>query len=144
MFRSRTVQITILAAGSALALITATAGDSAHGEGNLDAGYTISFARIPVGEITATAVFSESEYAMSAHARAGGVLKALLVDGEASFSTQGTIKDGHPVPTTFTSKIARRKGRPPLGNQAMSGAERARRYRQRLAKLGKPSKASER
>ena len=42
---------------------------------------------------------------MSAHARAGGVLKALLVDGEASFSTQGTIKGGHPVPTTFTSKI---------------------------------------
>ena len=42
---------------------------------------------------------------MSAHARAGGVLKALLVDGEASFSTQGTIKSGHPVPTIFTSKI---------------------------------------
>ena len=105
MFRSRTAQITILAAGSAFALITATAGDSAHGEGNLDASYTISFARIPVGEITATAVFGESEYAMSARARAGGVLKALLVDGEASFSTQGTIKGGHPVPTTFTSKI---------------------------------------
>ena len=105
MFRSRTAQITILAAGSAFALITATVGDSAHGEGNLDASYTISFARIPVGEITATAVFGESEYAMSARARAGGVLKALLVDGEASFSTQGTIKGGDPVPTTFTSKI---------------------------------------
>src|SRR5262245_18315688 len=105
MFRSRVAQTTILAAGSALALITATAGDRAHGEGNLDASYTISFARIPVGEITATAVFGQSEYAMSARARAGGVLKALLVDGEASFSTQGTIKGGHPVPTTFTSKI---------------------------------------
>jgi hypothetical protein len=105
MFRSRTGQITILAAGSAFALITATAVDSAHGEGNLDASYTISFARIPVGELTATAVFGESEYAMSARARAGGVLKALLVDGDASFSTQGTIKNGHPVPTTFTSKI---------------------------------------
>src|SRR5262245_33757898 len=105
MFRSRTAQITILAAGSAFALITATAGDSAHAEGNLDASYTISFARIPVGEITATAVFGESEYAMSVRARAGGVLKALLVDGEASFSTQGTIKEGHPVPGTFTAKI---------------------------------------
>ena len=38
---------------------------------------------------------------------------------------------------------ARRKGRPPLGSQAMSGAERARRYRQRLAELGKSAKASE-
>src|SRR5262245_40188350 len=105
MFRSRTVQITILAAGSAFTLVTATAGDSAHAEGNLDASYTISFARIPVGEITATAVFGQNEYAISARARAGGVLKALLVDGEASFSTDGTIKGGHPVPTTFTSKI---------------------------------------
>src|SRR5215468_1592666 len=43
MFRSRTVQITILAASSAFALITATAGDSAHDEGSLDASYTISF-----------------------------------------------------------------------------------------------------
>jgi uncharacterized protein DUF3108 len=105
MFRSRAAQTTILAAGSALALITATAGDRAHAEGNLDASYTISFARIPVGEITATAVFGQTEYAISARARAGGVLKALLVDGEASFSTDGTIKSDYPVPTTFTSKI---------------------------------------
>ena len=105
MFCSRTVQITILAAGSAFTLVTATAGDSAHAEGNLDASYTISFARIPVGEITATAVFGQNEYAISARARAGGVLKALLVDGEASFSTDGTIKSDYPVPTTFASKI---------------------------------------
>jgi hypothetical protein len=70
MFRSRTVQITILAAGSAFTLVTATAGDSAHAEGNLDASYTISFARIPVGEITATAVFGQNEYAISARALA--------------------------------------------------------------------------
>src|SRR5262245_24806052 len=80
MFRSRAAQTTILAAGSALALITATAGDRAHAEGNLDASYTISFARIPVGEITATAVFGENK----------------LVDGEASFSTDGTIKGDYP------------------------------------------------
>src|SRR5262247_2283081 len=103
MFRSRTVQITILAAGSAFTLVTATAGDSAHAEANLDASYTISFARIPVGEITATAVFGQNEYAISARARAGGVLKALLVDGEASFSTDGTIKSDYPVPTTFAA-----------------------------------------
>jgi len=82
-----------------------TAGDGAHAEGNLDASYIISFARIPVGEITATAVFGQNEYAISAHASAAGVLKALLVDGKASISTQGTINGDHPVPTTFTSKI---------------------------------------
>src|SRR5262245_60879667 len=105
MFRSRAAQTTILAAGSALALITATAVGRAHGEGNLDASYTISFARIPVGEITATAVFGQSEYAISAHARAGGVMKVLSVDGDGFFTARGTIKDGHPVPTNFTSKI---------------------------------------
>jgi len=101
----RAARTTILAAGSALALITATAGDRAHGEGNLDASYTISFARIPVGEVTATAVFGQSEYAISARARAGGVMKVLLVDGEASFTTRGTIKNGNPEPTNFMSKI---------------------------------------
>ena len=98
MFRSRMAQTTLLAIGSALALIAAPVGDRAHAEGHLDASYTISFARIPVGEITATAVFGQNEYAISAGAHAGGVLKVLLVDGKASFSTQGTIKGDHPVP----------------------------------------------
>jgi len=51
---------------------------------------------------------------------------------------------GSPEPGAKLVMGARRKGRPPLGSQAMSGAERTRRYRQRLAELGKPSKASER
>jgi hypothetical protein len=104
MFHSRVAQRSILATGSALALTTAALGDHAQAEGKLDASYTISFARIRVGDITATGVFGESEYAISARGRAGGIMK-VLVDGEASFSTHGTIKDGYPVPTTFSSKI---------------------------------------
>jgi Protein of unknown function (DUF3108) len=104
MFHSRVAQTTILTIGSALALMTAAFGDHAQAEGKLDASYTISFARIRVGDIAATGVFGESEYAISARGRAGGIIK-VLVDGEASFSTHGTIKDGYPVPTTFTSKI---------------------------------------
>jgi hypothetical protein len=104
MFHSRVAQTTILTTGSALALMTAALGDHAQAEGKLDASYTISFARIRVGDIAATGVFGESEYAISARGRAGGIIK-VLVDGEASFSTHGTIKDGYPVPTTFTSKI---------------------------------------
>src|SRR6516164_11343025 len=101
---TRVAQTTILATGSALALMTGALGDHAHAEGKLDASYTISFARIRVGDISASGVFGESEYAISARGRAGGIVK-LLVDGEASFSTHGIIKDGYPVPTTFTSKI---------------------------------------
>ena len=105
MFRSRAAQTSILVTGSALAFMAAAVGDHAQAQGNLDASYTISFARIPVGEITATVVFGDSEYAISARARAGGVMKVLSVNGEGSFTTRGTIKDGHPVATNFTSKI---------------------------------------
>ena len=104
MFHLRVAQTTILATGSALALMTAALGDHAHAEGKLDASYTISFAHIRVGDIAATGAFGESEYAISVRGRAGGIMRA-LVDGEAFFSTHGTIKDGYPVPTTFTSKI---------------------------------------
>jgi uncharacterized protein DUF3108 len=104
MFHSRVAQTTILITGSALALMTAALGDHAQAEGKLDASYTISFARIRVGDIAATGVFGESEYTISARGRAGGIMQ-VLVGGEASFSTHGTIRDGYPVPTTFTSKI---------------------------------------
>src|SRR5262245_34177724 len=105
ILRSRAAQTAVLAAGAAIGLMAAEVVDHAHAQGNLDASYTISFARIPVGEITATVVFGDSEYAISARARAGGIMKVLSVEGEGSFNTHGAIKDGHPVPTNFTSKI---------------------------------------
>jgi Protein of unknown function (DUF3108) len=104
IFHWRAFRTTILATSSALALLAAPLGDHACAEGNLDASYTVSFGRIRVGEITAIFVLGDKEYAISAHGRAGGVMKA-LVDGEGSFSTRGTLTDGHPVPTKFTSKI---------------------------------------
>src|SRR5262245_6948764 len=104
MFHSRVAQTAILA--TALALVTAALNDHGFAEGRLDASHTISFARIRVGDIAATGVFGESEYAISARGRTGGIMKQLkLMDGEASFSTHGIIKDSYPVPTTFTSKI---------------------------------------
>jgi hypothetical protein len=104
MIASRISKRTSIATGCALALITAAFGDQAHAESNLDASYTISFARIRVGEITASVVFGPTEYAMSASGRAGGLMRA-LVDGEGSFTARGPITDDHPVPTNFTSKI---------------------------------------
>ena len=104
MVASRICKRTSFATGCALALITAVFGDQAHAESNLDASYTISFARIRVGEITASVVFGPTEYAMSASGRAGGLMKALM-DGEGSFTARGPITDDHPVPTNFTSKI---------------------------------------
>ena len=57
---TRVAQTTILATGSALALMTGALSDHAHAEGKLDASYTISFARIRVGDISASGVFGEA------------------------------------------------------------------------------------
>jgi hypothetical protein len=71
---SGAARITILAAGSAFALLMAALGDHAHAESKLDATFTISFARIRVGDITATFVVGDSEYAITAQGRAGGIM----------------------------------------------------------------------
>ena len=97
-----TIRWMTFATGCALTLTTALGGQS-HAE-SLDASYTISFARIRVGEITASVVFGPTGYAISASGRAGGLMKALM-DGEGSFAARGPITDDHPVPTNFTSKI---------------------------------------
>jgi Protein of unknown function (DUF3108) len=104
MVHLRAAKMTILTACSVLAFMTVAVGDHARAEGNLDASYTILFARIRVGDLTTTIHVSNSEYAISARGHVGGVMK-LLLDGEASFTTRGIVKDGHPVPRTFTSKI---------------------------------------
>jgi uncharacterized protein DUF3108 len=102
MFLSRAARTAMLA--TTLAAVTAALHDRAHAEGKLDASYTISFARLEVGDIFVTVVFGDSDYAISARGRAGGVMKA-LIDGEGSFAARGTLKEGYPLPTTFTSKI---------------------------------------
>jgi len=102
MFRSRAAQI--LTVCTALTLATAESIDYARAQGRLEAGYGISLAHIRVGEITATLVLGNSDYTISAQARAGGIMK-VLVEGEGSFTTRGNIKDDHPLPTNFTAKI---------------------------------------
>jgi Protein of unknown function (DUF3108) len=104
MVQLHRVQTTTLAAGCALALGAAALGDQARAEVNLDASYTISFARIRVGDITANLVLGDTEYAITARGQAGGIMKVIM-NGEGTFTTRGTMKDGHPVPTNFTSKI---------------------------------------
>jgi hypothetical protein len=100
MFRSRAAQMLPICA----ALVFATADDYARAQGRLEASYVISLARIRVGEITATVVFGNSDYTISAQARAGGIMK-VLVEGEGSFTTSGTTKDGYLLPTSFASKV---------------------------------------
>jgi hypothetical protein len=87
-------------------LVVATAGgDRALAQTRLEASYTITFARIPVGNIVTVLELGASEYAVSATGHAGGVMRS-LVSGEAAFAARGTVKDGRAVPASFTSRIA--------------------------------------
>ena len=93
---------TILAAGLAFAPVVAAAG-AALAQGKLEASYTISVARIPVGNITFSAGIGAADYTISMTGRASGVLR-VLASGEATSFTVGTIRDGRLTPSRYTSR----------------------------------------
>jgi Protein of unknown function (DUF3108) len=90
-----------VAAGLAL-LVAATAGGSAHAQGKLEAGYTISVARIPIGSATASIDIEGGRYTISMTGRASGVAR-VLASGEGTMTTRGTLRDGRPLAATYIS-----------------------------------------
>ena len=70
---SRTAQTTILATGSAFALLMAALGDHAHGEGNLRRDLYDLIRAHSRGDITARVVVGDSEYAISARSRVDAI-----------------------------------------------------------------------
>src|SRR4029077_8433242 len=66
--------------------------------------YTITFARLAVGAATLNAQFKESEYRIAATGRAGGVMRILL-NGSATVTSRGLVREGRLVPTSFTSRM---------------------------------------
>ena len=104
MLHPRSAFAAALAVNAVLVVATA-GGDRALAQTRLEASYTITFARIPVGNIVTVLELGASEYAVSATGHAGGVMRS-LVSGEAAFAARGTVKDGRAVPASFTSRIA--------------------------------------
>jgi len=76
---------------------------AAIAQGALNAEYSMTFARLPVGSLTFHASFAGDDYSIAATARAGGVMR-MLVEGEISMNTRGAIKAERPVPATFSAK----------------------------------------
>src|SRR5262245_10685064 len=77
-------------------------GGSAWAQTRLEAGYTISVARIPIGSADATIEAAGGEYTISMTGRASGVMR-VLASGEGTMSTRGNLTDGRPVPQSYTS-----------------------------------------
>ncbi len=91
------------ATGIATLIVAASvAAHAARADGRLEARYKVSVAGIAVGKSEINVAITGSDYAVSANGRASGMLR-ILVSGEGTLATRGTIVDGRLVPTSFTS-----------------------------------------
>jgi len=94
------------ATGIATLIVAASiAAHAARADGRLEARYKVSVAGIAVGKSEINVAITGSDYAVSANGRASGMLR-VLVSGEGTLATRGTIVDGRLVPTSFTSSTA--------------------------------------
>jgi len=93
------------ACAAAALLATVATIDLARAQAKLDASYTISVARIPVGSATATLTLGADSYAISANGKASAVLR-ILASGDGTLAARGTIKDGKVSPLSFSSKTS--------------------------------------
>jgi hypothetical protein len=91
------------AAIAGLTLLAAASPDLAQAQGKLEAAYTISFARIPIGAVTTTADIADGRYTITTSGRASGLMR-ILTSGDGTLTTSGELRDGRPAPSEFTAR----------------------------------------
>lgn len=89
--------------GATLLVATLT---SAHAQGKLDAGYAISFMGITVGKASWRASITSYDYVAAASGQASGIVK-VVASGEGAASAHGKVRDGHLLPSSYTSSVVR-------------------------------------
>jgi Protein of unknown function (DUF3108) len=94
-------------------LIGATIGAQAQAQGSLTAQYTIAMTGVSIGQIVWTIEIGDTRYTTSAAGKASGVL-SVLVNGEGSVKTDGSVADGKLVPAEFNSSIVDDDGKTEL------------------------------
>jgi hypothetical protein len=92
----------LCAISATVATIAALTHDRAFAQGKLEASYSISVARITIGNASVTAEIGETDYTASMSARGSGVLR-ILSSGDGNLKVQGHIRDGLPVPARYVS-----------------------------------------
>jgi hypothetical protein len=95
--------------GALVCLIVSASAMSAHAQGRLKAQFTISMTGISIGQIVWLVDIADNRYVTSAHGKASGVL-SVLVNGEGSVVTHGSIAEGRLAPSYFTSNITDDEG----------------------------------
>jgi hypothetical protein len=99
--------------GALIAVIVGASGPPAQAQVRLKAHYTISMTAVSIGQIVWFVDIDDKRYTTSANGKASGVL-SVLVNGEGSVVTQGTVVDGRPAPSNFTSSIIDDEGKSEL------------------------------
>jgi len=87
---------------AALTLILAVIAGPAHAQGGVEAAYTITAARIPIGSAAITGSIGTDEYVISMSGRASGLLR-VLASGEGSMTVTGAVGGGKLTPLRYTS-----------------------------------------
>src|SRR5258706_1602767 len=91
---------------TALLAVAVTRCPLAHAQGTLAARYTISVAGLSTGTAEWNVDIGPDAFTASGNGRASGVLR-VLVNGEGSAATSGSVIDGRITPTSFTSETTR-------------------------------------
>lgn len=82
--------------------VAALTHEPAFAQGRLEANYSISAARITIGNASVTAQIGETEYSASMTGRGSGVMR-ILASGDGNMTVQGQVRDGHPIPVRYVS-----------------------------------------
>ena len=101
--RTSAIRAAVLAGASVFAVAVAALGP-AQAQGRLNASYTISIARIPVGKVTWTADIGEETFTTKGEGEASG-LASLAVSGKGTVTASGTVKHGRIDTTTFSADL---------------------------------------
>jgi hypothetical protein len=82
--------------------VAAVTHEPAIAQGRFEANYSISAARITIGNASVTAQIGETEYSGSMTGRGSGVMR-ILASGDGNMTVQGQVRDGHPIPVRYVS-----------------------------------------
>ena len=77
--------------------------DAAYADSRLEARYTLSVARLPIGALALSADIGPGAYATAASGAARGVLR-IITSSKGTLRATGLIRDGRPLPETYESE----------------------------------------
>jgi hypothetical protein len=94
----------ILLGALAMAMADAQHG-RAHGQGKLDARYSVTLGGLPVGRGTWVIDIGDDHFSMAASGATAGVMR-VFANGQGQSAARGTVSGGHLVPTSYASSIS--------------------------------------